>query len=174
MRWAVCSPHPSMWDVENARGHFKLKSICNIHNLAQSCSELFTTFFWEKPSLTKGLKTYVWNIITHIFHFSQFPSLSHPTHFQLIPSHTHSKHPISVLLKLFSCLNDAGIILNFFFWLSDYSSDVNQNCIKGLILPPLKSTVVPFNETQRSSCNSRSSDHLLFISTDWDGLINNL
>lgn len=115
MRWALCSPYLTVWDIDSAKGHFKLNSICNTHNLAQSCSELFGTFLWEKASLTKGLKTYVWNTIIHIFHFSQFPCLSHPTNFQLTPypSSAPNYHPSEVICLLKWCWNNINKIFIF-------------------------------------------------------------
>lgn len=171
MRWALCSSHTTMWYIDSARGHFKLKSICNTDNFAQSCSELFTTFFWEKPSLSKGLKHMS---ETHFSFFIISFSLS-PNNFQLTPSHTHSQHPVTIFLKLFACLNDAGIILTMVFWLSDYSSHVNQNCIKGLILPPLKSNMVPFSGTKaKQKLKMQNSRQVLLKGWEWSMHLNEL
>lgn len=81
--------------------------------------------------------------------------------------HTHPQHLITILLKLFACLNDAGIILTRFLFLI-VRLHVNQNSIKGLIPPSLKSTVVPFSETTaRQKWKMQNSGHVPLKGCEW-------
>lgn len=125
-RWP-CTPGDGlpMQDTGSAMCRLGLQpNVFNIQSLGQNGSGLFTTFCWNKSSLQRGWHCIVsFNVNIHVL-FSTVSFFLSYSHFQPITPHTHCQHPITIHLKLFSCLNNAGKMLTRFYYYYYYHYEI--------------------------------------------------
>lgn len=99
----------------SAMCHLGLQTVFNIQSLGQNGSGQFTTFLLKQILPTKRLTLHCFLKYKCILFSTVFFFLS-SSHFQPITSHAHCQHPITILLKLLSWLNNAGKMLTRYYY----------------------------------------------------------